>query len=460
MKKYTRTAFLLLCVLGCSAAFSSASAMAQAQTPTATAIPTLTRNLSIGDSGADVFSLQTYLILNGFLHISTPTGYFGNLTAGAVQGWQLAEGLPSTGYFGPLSRAELAAIGNTFNDTSTSSTIATSTLLPTLSTSSFGLSVGDSLLGMNTTTLNAQLDAMASLGIGWIRFDIEWPDIQPNNSSTYDWTTMDNLVAAIRAHNLNALAILDYTPDWASTPGCILGDIQCAPASSTLFANYASAVVQRYAPQGISAWEIWNEPNTAQFWAPKADCAGYTSLLKAVYPVIKAAEPSSTVITGGLSPAATDGENFSPIDFLSCIYSNGGKNYFDAVGDHPYTYPYTPANDSDGAWNEMSETTPSLRSIMAANGDGAKKIWLTEFGAPTNGPLSQWYVSEASQTEMMTDAFTAYETYDWAGPLFWYTYNDSGSTTSTNENFFGLVRADGTDKPAYDTLKALIAAGL
>ena len=34
----------------------------------------------------------------------------------------------------------------------------------------------------------------------------------------------------------------------------------------------------------------------------------------------------------------------------------------------------------------MYGTYPSLRSTMTDNGDGGKKIWATEFGAPTNGP--------------------------------------------------------------------------
>ena len=97
---------------------------------------------------------------------------------------------------------------------------------------------------------------------------------------------------------------------------------------------------------------------------------------------------------------------------------------------------------------------------MVANGDASKKIWITEFGTPTNGPDPNWYVSEASQTQMMIDAFTLYRTYPWAGPFFWYTFEDGSTSTSSNENFFGLVRADGSEKPAYTTLKTIISEGL
>ena len=99
------------------------------------------------------------------------------------------------------------------------------------------------------------------------------------------------------------------------------------------------------------------------------------------------------------------------------------------------------------AWYQMYGTSPSLRSVMVANGDGAKKIWATEFGAPTNGPGG--YVSEATQAQYVTQAYAAFRSYDWAGPLMWYSHRDAGTTTDTRENFFGLLRYDFSPKPAY-----------
>jgi len=215
--------------------------------------------------------------------------------------------------------------------------------------------------------------------------------------------------------------------------------------------------VARYSSQGISDWEIWNEPNNAGFWGPQADCDSYTALLKVTYTAIKQADPNAIVLTGGLAPESTDGSNVSPIDFLTCIYKDGGKDYFDGVADHPYTFPNLPSSNSANAWAQMSFTSPSLRSVMTTNSDANKKIWMTEFGVPTNGPDAQWYVSEAQQSDMITDTLNLYKTYDWAGPLFFYTLKDPGTATSTNENFFGLIRYDGSLKPAFNTLKNIIS---
>ena len=70
-----------------------------------------TRYLTIGSTGADVSELQTILVSNGYLVMpaGVPMGYFGALTKSAVMKWQAANGVPATGYFGPMSRAKFNA---------------------------------------------------------------------------------------------------------------------------------------------------------------------------------------------------------------------------------------------------------------------------------------------------------------------------------------------------------------
>lgn len=64
------------------------------------------RDLAVGASGADVTSLQKYLIKQGFSIPAGATGYFGAQTKSAVAEWQKYHGItPSIGYFGPKSRA-------------------------------------------------------------------------------------------------------------------------------------------------------------------------------------------------------------------------------------------------------------------------------------------------------------------------------------------------------------------
>lgn len=337
----------------------------------------------------------------------------------------------------------------------------------------FGIAAGGDLTSLSDSALNTELDGIAKLGVGWIRFDMQWSDVQRTGSETFNWNNIDRVVAAANARHLRILAILDYTPAWARSYECP-DTIHCAPADPTLFAAFAKAAAERYTSQGVIDWEIWNEPNLMGYWPSTVNhVSNYVTLLEAAYTAIKAVNPSAGVISGSLAPAATTNSgSIAPLDFLTQMYTDGAKNYFDAVGFHPYSYPAMP-NDFQNwnAWSQMASTSPSLRSIMAANGDAGKHIWITEYGAPTDGPGNLEtegdgnsfpgqpdHVTEALQDEMLIEAVAQVRTFPWAGPFFWYSYQDLGTSQDTNENFFGLVRYDGSTKPAYDALEYLIAS--
>ncbi len=347
----------------------------------------------------------------------------------------------------------------------------TPTLTPTPTTiisNNFGMSVGETFLSLSSTELNARLSDMASLGITWLRFDISWNSIQSSGASTFHWSVIDSLVAAANTHNIKLLPVLDDTPAWARSVSCS-SFLWCPPADDSAFAAFAAAAVQRYAPQGIHNWEIWNEPNSTSFWSSGADSLEYTNLLKAVYPAIKNKDSSAVVISGGMAPSATGGGNIAPVNYLNQMYQNGARPYFDQVGFHPYSYPVKPSYSASwNAWSQMSLTSMSLRSIMITNGDSAKQIWMTEFGAPTGGPgalatatnynldASPDHVTEELQSLIIGDAINLVRTYSWAGPIFFYSYKDLGTSSSTNENFFGVLRYDGSQKPAYQTIKQML----
>lgn len=77
---------------------------------------TFSNNLTIGSRGADVETLQTYLIAHGYSIPSIESGaaakgYFGSQTKTAVQKFQAANGVPATGFVGPLTRGVLNAGG-------------------------------------------------------------------------------------------------------------------------------------------------------------------------------------------------------------------------------------------------------------------------------------------------------------------------------------------------------------
>ncbi len=71
---------------------------------------TFTRDLTVGSTGADVTALQNYLISKGMSIPAGATGTFGAQTKAALTAYQASVGLPATGYFGPLTRANIASM--------------------------------------------------------------------------------------------------------------------------------------------------------------------------------------------------------------------------------------------------------------------------------------------------------------------------------------------------------------
>jgi hypothetical protein len=333
----------------------------------------------------------------------------------------------------------------------------------------FGLALGDTLAGMNAVQLNKEFAGMNQLGVNWIRIDMSWPDVQPQDARHYSWSALDRVVAAANSHKVNILAILDYTPAWARLTGC--ASQKCAPANDSQFAAFASAATKRYASQNLHDWEIWNEPNLEGSWQPAPSPAAYTKLLQASYTAIKQADPHATVISGGLGPLDDGLASVNQLTFLQGMYAAGAKPYFDAVGYHPYSFPALPSYVINwNSWSTMAALPVSVRSTMTAYGDSTKQVWITEYGAPTNGPgalatplnsnfkAGPDHVNEELQAQMLTEATAQYKTAPWLGGFFWYSYQDLGTSANTNENFFGLLRHDGSYKPAYYAYRQAITA--
>jgi hypothetical protein len=331
-----------------------------------------------------------------------------------------------------------------------------------------GIAAGGSLPELSPQALNTRMAGIAASGATWVRFDFDWSQIQPDNATAYNWAPYDSIVAAAGAQHLHVLGIIDFTPAWARLNGC--GSKQCPPASPAAYGHFAAALAGRYASKGVHDWEIWNEPNSPQFWQPGANPKAYVSLLSAAYSALHAADSHAYVLTGGLSPQPDNATAMSPVHFLTELYTDGAKGHFDAVADHPYTFPLTPASKADDAWTQMAAASHSLRTVMIADGDANKKIWITEFGAPTGGPgpistlanpnlaAQPYVVDQGLQAKILSDAMAAYRAYSWAGPFFYYSYEDAGTDQSTNENFFGLVTAAGTPKQAYAVFQQAAAA--
>lgn len=329
----------------------------------------------------------------------------------------------------------------------------------------YGIAAGGGLTYFDQNELNQYFNYLKLLGVQWVRWDINWGTVQPDNVSGYKWDGTDRVVATAKRYGIKSLCIITYAPKWVADQSCN-DDYGCAPADPKAFGHFAGRVASRY-KNSVSYWEIGNEPNHSIFWKPKPDAKKYAEVLKEAYLEIKRSNPQSLVLSGGLSSTGNEPDGrISPLTFMQILYASGYNQYFDGVALHPYSYPLSLKNNK--GWNGWQYVF-SVRQLMVTNGDSAKKIWVTEYGAPTGGPgimhdinqldftYNSDYMSEAAQQEMALQVTMFYsQNIDWMGPFFWYSLEDNGTSRDTPENFFGLLRFDGSKKPAYDVFRNAI----
>lgn len=312
-----------------------------------------------------------------------------------------------------------------------------------------GVATGALLFGAPDDVFNADLDAIAGFGARWIRTPLRWSNVEAKGKGIYNWRMADRLVQGARSRGLDLVLTIVGTPKWAQPAGSG-GDASYPPANLADYADFAGAAAARYRDH-VRVWELGNEPNHATGWMPKPDPARYAQLMALTYRAIKASDPGAVVLTGGLGGEKSDSTRIPGDVFVANLYELGAGASFDGVSFHPYTYPYSPPARS---WNRML----NVRQIMVKNGDGAKKIWATEFGAPTNGPRPRVVVSERRQAELLREAYDLFSSYRWAGALMWFQHRDNGNDPRVQDDWFGLLRANRTEKPAVAAYRASVAA--
>ncbi|WP_309224791.1 cellulase family glycosylhydrolase [Mycolicibacterium sp. CBMA 234] len=296
----------------------------------------------------------------------------------------------------------------------------------------YGFSVGAPQSWMSDADADRELDAVARTRASWMRVLIDWSRVEPVKGQ-YNWHYVDHWVNGSTARGLKVLGLIAYSPTWARTRGSYFSAPPLNPAD---YADFVTAVVQRYGDR-IKDWEIWNEPNLPLFFGFTTNRAAvYTGLLKAAYPAIKAIQPDSTVVAAGLSRAAGDD---APTKFLAGMYANGARKFFDATAMHPYVFPGGIAEDGDNGWSDLVR----VHDLMTVNGDGDKKVWMTELGASTCAPQAQG-VSQDEQARQILQVLAGVAGTGWSGPAFIFAVRDTDTAKRDDlvSNFGALLTSD------------------
>jgi hypothetical protein len=307
-----------------------------------------------------------------------------------------------------------------------------------------GINAGD-LLFMSSWELRARFIEMRVIGVKWLRLEFDWNRIQPNDENTYILEQHDRIVSLAREFDISVLGLLYFCPAWANG-----GNKPPAypPVDPAAFARFTSFLATRYSSAGVRHWEIWNEPNLGISWQPIPSPAAYVALLKAAYTEIKKIDNGAVIISGGLAQPNNTSTEMRAADFLDAIYRNGAQPFLDAVGNHPYTSPSRPDWPNGNSWQQM-DASSGLRGVMSKYGDQDKNIWVTEYGAPTDGEAAT-VISEAAQASLLKAAFGLASRQAKLGPTFWYNYKDWCPKGQTDPDcYYGLLRFDNSRKLSY-----------
>jgi hypothetical protein len=263
--------------------------------------------------------------------------------------------------------------------------------------------------------------ALQQTGACWTRVLIDWQVIQPTapvpgRPPDYSWTYHDPKLALLAGTGIQLIATVEMVPEWAryldADPP--LPNLRCSaidPERLVDFAQFLTDLVNHYKapPYNIHVWELRNEPDGTTPSDFGQGCAGfrgdlYVQALSHAWTAIKAADPTATVLMGGVAydwfvNESPDGKfyRYYPDDVMAA----GGAQYLDAINFHYYEdfhrewerwvpegNPPTCGIVDDGqglpyeAWGiDIIAKTNHLRNRLSTCFGVNKPVWLTELAA-------------------------------------------------------------------------------
>ena len=297
----------------------------------------------------------------------------------------------------------------------------------------------------------AVLDRLAAMGARWVRLDISWAMLQPSGPDAYDlgWGVpyVDKVIAMAHRRGLKVLGMLWMTPAWANPSD---GE-RSAPADPQTYARALAWAARRWQGE-VQAWEIWNEPNSSDFFRSKS-AADYTRLLCAAHRAVRADGKRAMTVFGGTV--------HNDVDWIRQAYDAGAKGCFDRMATHPYVGPSNQGpwgGGTDDAWDFNRLT--AVRQLMVSRGD-RKPIWATEFGwssHPNAGGEAPWNtgVTEGQQARYTVAAIRLLRRdHPYVTKAFIYNEREK-ETSDPHQNGYGILRADMSPKPVYLALRQLL----
>lgn len=294
------------------------------------------------------------------------------------------------------------------------------------------------------------LDRAAEAGVGWVRIDFVWAAVEPE-PGIERWRAYDEIAAAASARGLAVLAIVAYTPAWATDGPEFSG----VPRQVADWSDFCYRAADRYRG-AIDHWEIWNEPNLRRFWSGSR--SEYVErILRPAAQAIRAANPEAKIGGPALAHHVGDGRDWH--GWLLDVLRDAGDE-LDFLTHHAYDLEdpagvlrrltaATPFGRDPARWGELE---PSLREVLEWAGFD-RPVWLTETGWVTSRRDES---RQADHYAHFLDLWLAGgEDPAWPARVFFYELVDDPDPSVPK---YGLLRPSGRRKPAFGVLRDFVAA--
>lgn len=294
------------------------------------------------------------------------------------------------------------------------------------------------------------IDAARNVRAEVARVGLMWPWIEFTQGHQ-DWTVPDRVIQGLIDAGVEPLLVVFGSPAWAN--GSAGNDpyfylqVPTNPAAFQAwvdrYQDFVRQAARRY--QGrVTKWELWNEPNDGFFWRPGPRITQYATWFTAARQAILDQDPNAEIASGGLNQLVVSYPgNISGRAFLQGLYSSHVTP--DIVAIHPYSNQgQSPDQHLAGAQN-FDDIDPMLQ-VMAANGQGFRRLWVTEWG------WSAAQITESQQASYLARSLslltTRYAKSVWAATYF--------SEYDTGPYSFGLFTTGWAERPAAASFRQVL----
>jgi polysaccharide biosynthesis protein PslG len=294
-----------------------------------------------------------------------------------------------------------------------------------------------------------QIAKLKELNLKWVRLALHWERLEPSPGQ-WKLDVIDRLIQVMAQEQLKPLVYLVGSASFAtSAPAGVDNPDQYPPINPQLFANSFAFLANRY-PQ-VNAWQVWNEQNIPPYWQPAEDPVQYSNLMETSFAALKGVRPQATQVMGGHAyysqmPSRGGGLMLESLMRLGSIKPDRVTAY------HPYTE--MPEGETPGS-GDFLINAGAINQHLRQNGSGP--IWATEFGwSSYAGPVEmQSIIGEKGQADYMLRRLALMSAMDY-DKVFLFTLSDLDARATPRDQGYGLLRLDGSEKPAYRALKRLL----